>query len=282
MMTRNLIRIYSLFYFMTCALLSAAPRLEQDDQFASAQVPKELLQRSEWWPLKVGLTQSFESPGGKTLEPGREGILIRVEADGPIIDFGNRGLFQLPIGKTDLLERASNASIQRNWEDDGGIFSDVAFRHCFFLSEKGLALGGILRIKPFDYFLLVYVKASSEQGAEFLDWIEEYPPEILPEGLCLVLIPYDEKKDDLVIDLVAFNYQHFTFIPPMAIPYIKVFQHDPYPGSWVLLDKNGKMLIDTKPLNELIEQSPAFHTVDQAIKEDQQWRARDSDQDTEG
>jgi len=83
---------------------------EQARDGAAATVTAENLLASErFWPYQVALAQPWPRVGGgKPVQPGVLGVLIRVEASGSArIDFGRHGIYEVPVAATDLLERAN-------------------------------------------------------------------------------------------------------------------------------------------------------------------------------
>ncbi len=62
--------------------------------------------RDDYWPQKVHLTKSWAPESGEAVRP--IGVLVRVESpELARIDFGHQGIHEVPIGVTDLVERAN-------------------------------------------------------------------------------------------------------------------------------------------------------------------------------
>jgi hypothetical protein len=80
-----------------------------EDPAAPAVTESNLLASERFWPYQVALVRPWQAPGrGQPLAPGVLGVLIRVEAGGLArVDFGREGLYEVPVGETDLLERAN-------------------------------------------------------------------------------------------------------------------------------------------------------------------------------
>jgi len=77
---------------------------------APAVTEENLLASERFWPYHVALTAPYPpGDGAPTLRPGMLGVLVRVEKNGHArIDFGGDGLGEaVPVGKTDLVERAN-------------------------------------------------------------------------------------------------------------------------------------------------------------------------------
>lgn len=81
----------------------------QHESVPAAVTAENLLRSERYWPYRVALTQPLSIPGREApLPAGFTGVLIRVEESGlPRIDFSSRGKLEVPLEKTDLLERAN-------------------------------------------------------------------------------------------------------------------------------------------------------------------------------
>jgi hypothetical protein len=92
---------------------ASAPRSETSQAAtASADVAitqANVYENERYWPDIVALTQEWLPPGEtKPLKAQYRGTLVRVEADGRVrIDFGRHGKHDVPMGHTDLVQRAN-------------------------------------------------------------------------------------------------------------------------------------------------------------------------------
>jgi hypothetical protein len=87
------------------------PLLEHhaEDPGAAVVTEASLLASERFWPYQVASIRPWQ-PAGRAhpLRLGSVGVLIRVEASGLArIDFGRDGLYEVPVGETDLVERAN-------------------------------------------------------------------------------------------------------------------------------------------------------------------------------
>jgi hypothetical protein len=84
-----------------------------EDAKAAVVSERNLLASERFWPYQVALARPWAPPGGtEPLVPGVAGVLIRVEESGAArIDFGRDGLFEVPVGATDLIERANRVRL---------------------------------------------------------------------------------------------------------------------------------------------------------------------------
>jgi hypothetical protein len=87
----------------------ALPAYRVEDGDAAAVSEQNLLANDRFWPYQVALTSALlATNGGKPLDAGSVGVLIRVEASGLArIDFGRDGMQVVPVAKTDLVDRAN-------------------------------------------------------------------------------------------------------------------------------------------------------------------------------
>lgn len=85
------------------------PEYRIEDPDAPIVTESNLLASERFWPYQVGLTRSLRPAGSDTALPlGTSGVLIRVGEGGIArVDFGRDGLFDVPVGATDLVERAN-------------------------------------------------------------------------------------------------------------------------------------------------------------------------------
>jgi hypothetical protein len=85
------------------------PELDAAKPEVAAVTEKNLVASERFWPYHVALIRAWQPAGReKPLRQGRRGVLIRVESSGVArIDFGRHGRYDVPVGETDLVERAN-------------------------------------------------------------------------------------------------------------------------------------------------------------------------------
>ena len=88
---------------------SDLPRYDAADANAAPVTERNLLASERFWPYQVALVRPWRPAGrSEALVPGVAGVLIRVESGGDArIDFGRDGLYEVPVGLTDLVENAN-------------------------------------------------------------------------------------------------------------------------------------------------------------------------------
>ena len=85
------------------------PEYRAQDANAAVVTERTLLASERFWPYQVALNEAWRPPRRtQPLSPDSPGVLIRVEASGLArIDFGRDGLYEVPVGETDLVKRAN-------------------------------------------------------------------------------------------------------------------------------------------------------------------------------
>jgi hypothetical protein len=84
------------------------PEYVAADPDAPVVTQQNLLASERFWPYRVTITQPVPDVAHGTLKIGTRGVLVRVEEGGVArIDFGRHGQHEVPVGKTDLVERAN-------------------------------------------------------------------------------------------------------------------------------------------------------------------------------
>lgn len=83
------------------------------DPKAPAVTVESLVSSERFWPYQVELTTAWKPEGRDApLAAGTRGVLVRVGTSGTArIDFGRNGRFEVPIAKTDLVERANQVRL---------------------------------------------------------------------------------------------------------------------------------------------------------------------------
>jgi hypothetical protein len=85
------------------------PDHHAEDPAAATVTEQSLLASERFWPYQLAATATLPPAGDRQpVQPGDVGVLIRVEASGVArVDFGRDGLHEVPIARTDLVERAN-------------------------------------------------------------------------------------------------------------------------------------------------------------------------------
>ncbi len=91
------------------ATAGSLPEYHAENAGAPVVTERNLLASERFWPYQTALTRPWTPvERSEALPPGLLGVLIRVEASGSArIDFGRDGRYEVPVGATDLVERAN-------------------------------------------------------------------------------------------------------------------------------------------------------------------------------
>jgi hypothetical protein len=196
-------------------LLSAALALvvlRAASAFASVPVTSaDLLAREELWPYHATLVRRWEpATGGKPVEVGVMGVLIRVEAGGLArIDFGRDGVHTVPVGDTDLVERA-NLVRTGALEKDAPNFALALGQRLLDASVDPPGPISLVEASHKQGFLCVFADPRAEGFPELADALRRLAKR---SGVPTVLLPQGGPPDALVRDrLVALEWP-VLFVP---------------------------------------------------------------------
>lgn len=85
------------------------PEHHAEDPSAAVVTEQNLLASERFWPYQIAATEVLPPVADRQpVQAGNVGVLIRVEASGAArVDFGRDGLHEVPVARTDLVERAN-------------------------------------------------------------------------------------------------------------------------------------------------------------------------------
>jgi hypothetical protein len=114
------------------------PEFRAADPAAAVVTEADLLARERFWPYHVALRRAWRaSAEAKPLPAGTEGVLIRAEPSGRArIDFGRLGLHEVPVGETDLVERANRVRLGELEKSAPNLIYSIAPRLADSASEE--------------------------------------------------------------------------------------------------------------------------------------------------
>ncbi|MGC9450973.1 MAG: hypothetical protein ACP5I4_05945 [Oceanipulchritudo sp.] len=206
--------------------------------------PESAYEHSEYWPFYVSLVESIDS-NGMNLKAGARGVLIRMTGpDGALVDFGRHGLATLPVGKTDLLDRAQ--SIREGLETKE--FPNFVYHlgpRLIVPTEGRPGFHDLSRLTARRYFLTVYTSAERhlmESIATVLDRLKEP----LETGNVFILFMPVGEKDDFVFSrsLLDHGLEHPFVYSHLAEIYTDSLHHDVSELPLLVLnDADGKIIL---------------------------------------
>lgn len=214
---------------------SGFPEYHAQDPRAPAVTERNLLASERFWPYQTALTKPW-----KSLPVGSVGVLIRVEpGDEARVDFGRDGLFALPIGTTDLVERSNAIRL--------GKVEKTAPNFLYALGPR-LLDPATAKIYPFEdaaknqVFLCVF---ADPWRVEFGPLVSELEAFRRP-GMMLMLFPQGRRPDrEVQGQLLAMKWTAPFVFDHLSEPYTKTLLSPQTPLPAVQLQTaEGRVLFE--------------------------------------
>jgi hypothetical protein len=221
------------------------PEYHAEDPAAAVVTEENLLASERFWPYQVALIRPWQPVGRpQPLRPGVAGVLIRIEASGPArIDFGRDGLYEVPVGETDLVERANR--IRR------GELEKPAPNFLFAVGPR-LVDSASSSLRPFRFEEAaeqrVFLSVFADPGAkDFVALAAALAPLRERRGALTILFPQGEHADSQVRErlralkwTVPFVYDH------LAEAYTPSLLAEGPPPAVLLVTKEGRTLFQSR------------------------------------
>jgi len=223
-------------------IVDSLPEYHAQDASAAVVTEQNLLASERFWPYQVALEESWQPAGrGQPLPPDAPGVLIRVDGSGLArIDFGRDGLYEVPVGRTDLVQRANR--IRR------GELEKIAPNFLLAIAPR-LIDSGSDSLRPFPVgaaveqqaFLCVFADPDAEGFGALASGLI---PLRERRGLLIILFPQGARADARVRERlrslkwsVPFVYDH------LSESYTRTLLADATPPPAVLLQtRDGRVL----------------------------------------
>lgn len=195
--------------------------------------------QSEYWPDFVNLTEEI-SLNGKAIQEGTRVILIRVEKEKVLLDFGRNGLHRLDFDQTNLIKLAQ-AQSQRTLSDLGNL-TEILSRSVTMVKAEEVVEGKRADFAWKNFVLLIYGNPKEGEVKELLASCRELDS-TLARDLRVVLIPLDSVMREVAPLLRELEYESPVMLPFLAKAYSDSWDHG-YEGKplLVLVDRNGRIL----------------------------------------
>jgi hypothetical protein len=174
----------------------ALPEHLAADAGAPVVTSENILASERFWPYQVALLRPWKPAGRDApLGPGLPGVLVRVETSTRArIDFGRDGVHEVPLGETDLVERANRVR-RGELEKEAPNFVWAIGARLLDPSPPTLASLSLRSVAEHRAFLCVF----ADPGAEgFADLARALAPLRAREGLATLLFPQGEHPDSEV------------------------------------------------------------------------------------
>jgi len=206
---------------------------------------EELVLNSDWWPPFVSLAADFSVSGDRDIEipAGTRGVMVRVEADEVILDFGRNGVHRVPIEQTDLVVQAAERKAQGTL--DSALFADAMFNKFFLLKDGEAAQCSRADFGDSRYFLILYTRLASDRGDAVREAVEGLmsSSEVGSKDLSVVLVTFDESERELLDAAKAKQIHWPIMFHFLNRAYLNTLHHgasgDP---TLALIDRNGRLL----------------------------------------
>lgn len=200
------------------------------------------------WPYRVQLQEDLEIPekGDTKLPQHLAGILIRVEGDQAIIDFGRFGLYPVPFHVTNILQLANAINDGRMVKDRPNYGNMVAprliepdpdfpgawrkFPSIEALDTRGFAFIYLSRLEQLDTLFACAREALSSAG---------------DKAAVLILVPlFEGSYPEIQQRIMASGLPLKLFVEHLREGYIHALHHEPEEDSdsVVVTDLDGKII----------------------------------------
>jgi hypothetical protein len=218
---------------------------QQEPPADAAPSYAELLENSDLWPHRVELTKPVElSDPPKVLRPGWSGILMRIEEDGAVIDFGRHGTHSIEVSSTDTLLQASR--IKSGEVKRADLFVRRMFNK-FYVADPGSY--GTYRpsvhqdFTGFDTFLLVWADLGSVASGPAISWVLRERERLEHLRCRPLLFPLDPTEKELLADAKSLGWKDPTCYHWTLPGHRKSLALEPISDpTFFLIDRNGKVL----------------------------------------
>lgn len=190
------------------------------------------------WPTRVRLLDS----SSLSTEPFARftGMLVRIEGDVALVDFGRDGRQRVPVIETDIPVNAAKIATGELAKSapnfiDSNIGKLVRPRGDTFVRERPE------KLFEYDFFLLAYLNpdfVASDGFAEAADSISERMHEFGGEWLVI------SRETRAIAELKTMGRSDLMMVPHFALANWYAFEHNPAEdgATFVLIDANGKLL----------------------------------------
>lgn len=212
------------------------------DAQASPVSEANLLASERFWPYHVELTKPA-APGGRALQAGTRGVLIRVEPLGLArIDFGRDGVQRVPVTATDLVAEANRVRL--------GELDKIAQNFVLAVGPRLVASDGeaprplrLEDVMEYGHFLCVFSDLEPKSLAALaraLSPLAERP------GLLTIVFPQGEYDEGATARALAESGWPVPFLPDhLAESYTQTLLDSPKLPSVLLQTAEGRVLFES-------------------------------------
>ncbi len=230
-----------LFSALVSASVLSAGVTHDDPPGEAPPTTLELAADSSLWPFRLSLSEEAlergKAMGISGLVPG---IVIRLEGQDALVDFGREGLYRLPLEDTDFRERALEV---RRGGGDKDLPNFIRYTANIFAR---ITPGGKRENIPVDkmedlpHFVVAYVDQRLFDEPTAVEAFRATSAELLERGIWTLTIPTD------LIFFIALKDVDLPLVfclPHLCGPTVTMLAHEPGDrAKFVLIDAEGKVL----------------------------------------
>ncbi len=226
------------------------PEYHAEDANAPVVTEQNLLSSERFWPYQTALTKPW-----KSVPVGSVGVLIRVDkGDEARVDFGRDGLFDLPIGATDLVERSNAIRL--------GKVEKEAPNFLYALGPR-LLDPATAKIYPFEetarnqVFLCVFADPWRVEFGSLVSELEAFQKQ--RPGTMLMLFPQGRRPDSEVRgQLLAMKWTAPFVFDHLSEPYTRTLLSSGTPLPAILVQTaEGKVLLERRWSSSVVREIDA-------------------------
>lgn len=196
---------------------------------------------SELWPRFVRIKQPFEVPGSETvLKAQTRGVLMRIEGNHAVIDFGGNGTHKLHINEVDLISQMKKL-LDSDKPTRTSLFHKRMFNK-FFKNKNGKCIQtGIDDFRTPRYCLLLYADLRTDESEAVVSWLLK-KTDLMAELACVpLLFPMDSTEKELLSDVRELAWTYPSLYHWSYKAHAKSLSYDGITNpSIILIDDSGR------------------------------------------
>lgn len=226
-----MLRLILPFVFLICAVS------------VNGDEPLSIIEGSEFWPYRVELTETVETPD-QSLKEGKTGVLIRAERvdSGDIIlivDFGRHGTHRLPSDATDIATRMHRIRAGQEKKLLPNYVQMLANKFVVLRPESNYKLK-LEEFEEVEKFVFIYPR-SIDHAADLLDHTKQIVDE---EKSVVIVLPGESIAGEPFRAAVRSHpVEAGVFFDHIALPYKMTLRHEASKtGGIVVTDMDGLVL----------------------------------------
>ena len=200
----------------------------------------------EYWPNIVRVADDWEPPKGMPRRPQvLQGVLVRVEQNGTVrLDLARYGRADLPIGQTDLVERANAVARGEMFKHEGNLTLQIGN----ILVSSGSSVPGPQSSRPIKMASVLLFVFADPRAADFDRLAKRLAEFSARAPIVSIFIPQNVERGDL--DFVHARLRASEWYVPFVYPERATVRTEvllrkpPREPHLLLLTREGRILLD--------------------------------------